>query len=83
MAVVAAVILALGCVELSGELARPVGLPAGAFWLGGPDGGVFVWLKRQDDPGFIFLLGLSTIRTALSGTKANSSWSLLEAARSI
>ena len=45
-----AVMLAWGCVQPAPEPARPAGLPAEAFWLGGPDGGVFVWLKRQDDP---------------------------------
>jgi hypothetical protein len=54
---VVAVILALGCMELSGEPARPAGLPAEAFWLGGPDGGVFVLLKRQNDPAFTSYTG--------------------------
>lgn len=52
MAVVVVGILTLGCAHLESEPARPTELPAEAFWLGGPDGGVFVLLKRQDDPAF-------------------------------
>ncbi|HYP74352.1 MAG TPA: hypothetical protein VER12_00265 [Polyangiaceae bacterium] len=28
---------------------RPAGVPAGAFWVGGPDGGVFVFLEPSSD----------------------------------
>ncbi|MDD5034877.1 MAG: hypothetical protein PHE55_08980 [Methylococcaceae bacterium] len=46
-----AIILALVCLNLSAEPVRPEGVPKDAFWLGGPDDGVFVVLKRSDGPG--------------------------------
>ena len=48
--VVVIIVFSFGCMESSGERTRPVGLPTEAFWLGGPDGGVFLLLNRHDDP---------------------------------
>ncbi len=47
---VVAGLLASGCVESTSGPPRPAGLPAEAFWLGGPDGGVFVELQRAEGP---------------------------------
>lgn len=47
LVLVLAAILALGGAAAASEPLRPAGVPAKAFWLGGPDGGVFVVLKRQ------------------------------------
>jgi hypothetical protein len=41
----------LSCTCAPATPPRPAGLPAEAMWVGGPDGGVFIQLKRQDDPG--------------------------------
>ncbi|HKO48621.1 MAG TPA: hypothetical protein VJV79_12905 [Polyangiaceae bacterium] len=40
-----------GVIEAAGEASpkRPKGVPADAFWVGGPDGGVFVCLERSND----------------------------------
>ena len=34
-----------GCDSVADEPPRPAGLPADAFWIGGPDGGVFMRLE--------------------------------------
>jgi hypothetical protein len=43
--------LVWGCTQNGSEPARPAGLPSDAFWLGGPEGGVFVSLKRHEERG--------------------------------
>lgn len=45
----AAMLIALGCGNSSSQPSRPASVPTAAFWLGGPDGGVFVLLKPRDD----------------------------------
>ena len=51
LASLAGLILALGTGISSAEPTRPPAVPASAFWLGGPDGGVFVHLKLVTAPG--------------------------------
>ena len=47
----AGLFLALGTGHSRAEPARPLTVPSSAFWLGGPDGGVFVQLKLVTAPG--------------------------------
>lgn len=51
LALLAALFMALGCTQSAGEPARPPAVPVSAFWLGGPDGGVFVALKPRSAGG--------------------------------
>lgn len=48
LVVAAGVAAMLGCSRLPCGTARPAGVPAQAFWLGGPDDGVFVQLNPHD-----------------------------------
>lgn len=45
LAVVFMAAVIVGCYAVAEEPPRPAGLPADAFWVGGPDGGVFMRLE--------------------------------------
>jgi hypothetical protein len=56
---------ALGCRESVGQPSRPANVPAAAFWLGGPDGGVFVLLNKPKTGKTLVKTCTGTIYTGL------------------
>ena len=50
-------VLAAYAADVSAEPPRPIGLPPDAFWVGGPDGGVYLTLQRSSAPGSATYMG--------------------------
>jgi hypothetical protein len=67
LAVLVVATIVAGCSFVAEEPPRPAGVPADAFWVGGPDGGVFMRLEPTADNG-------ATYRGAVYNEFTGSVW---------